>query len=610
MDRLRRLGLQRRIMLLVTVGLATMFTIGGFLGLNVIDQAAELVFRERLATAYATVAMVERDFDRLAADVALVSSSRGDGAVLTPDQLAGDTLGQIGADDRYPFFSVSGVTVLGEDGEALATVGDVLIAANTGLEIPAAGQISIVLAEWEVEEGIPFVDLSVPVSASSSPGVAAIVAHTISTNSPDPFTPARATEIDAVGAQGPGPARRLDGYNLEIVTPDGSTALSIGQGSPAGSLSAHMPAIEGMLTAREATALIDRRASDPHVMAGVPIRDSPLYLVLEQPVDVALALPNELREQLLILIAVGFIGALTVAWFTTRRVVKPTEELTLAASQMARGDLTEPIDVSAQDEIGILAETLELMRNRLLDAQEELVNVNVDLERRIDERTARLGFVLRKTISAQEDERHALARELHDETAQTLAALTIALDRAREDVGAGPDKALERISEAKAIAARLLSETRRLIMGLRPSILDDLGLGPAIAWYAETVMAEREQGVVVRVDAPAERLPRHLEVALFRIAQEALNNVAKHAAASNVLVRMRRYDDEVELSIEDDGEGFDVEPALARAAGAGGVGLAGMQERVALLGGSMKITSEPGRGTVIRVRAPITTEDR
>ena len=358
------------------------------------------------------------------------------------------------------------------------------------------------------------------------------------------------------------------------------------------------------LAAREAAALVDASGPSHHVMAAVPIPASSLFLVLEQPVDVALALPNRLREQLLLLIGVGFAIALIVAWFTTRRVVKPTAELTAAASRMAGGDLSEPIDVAAYDEVETLAATLEIMRQRLLEAQMQLVEVNLDLERRIGERTARLGFVLRKTISAQEDERHALARELHDETAQTVAALSIALDRARNDALDGDDHGLKRIGEAKAIATRLLDEIRRLIMGLRPSVLDDLGLGPAIDWYAETVMAERQRPTIVTVDVPGERLPAHLEVALFRITQEALNNVAKHADAATASVSIH-HDADVVLIIEDDGAGFDVEAAAHADRASEGVGLAGMQERVALLGGTMTITSAVGDGTRLSVRVPL-----
>ncbi|MFV2064657.1 MAG: hypothetical protein ACC726_14280, partial [Chloroflexota bacterium] len=120
MNRLRRLGLQRRIMLLVTVGLATMFAIGGFLGLNAIDQAAQLVFRERLATAYSTVAMVERDFDRLTDDISPVAAAAESETISTPGQLAQDTLDRVGVDGRYSFFSVVGTTVLDENGDVPA----------------------------------------------------------------------------------------------------------------------------------------------------------------------------------------------------------------------------------------------------------------------------------------------------------------------------------------------------------------------------------------------------------------------------------------------------------------------------------------------------------
>ena len=129
-----------------------------------------------------------------------------------------------------------------------------------------------------------------------------------------------------------------------------------------------------------------------------------------------------------------------VALITTRHVVKPTEQLTGAAERMAGGDLASPISVAAQDEIGQLAESLEEMRQRLRAAYEAVEKTNKELEIRVSERTERLGQVLRQTISAQEDERRRLARELHDETAQTIAALSIALDRARDGLGgAGPE---------------------------------------------------------------------------------------------------------------------------------------------------------------------------
>jgi len=343
-------------------------------------------------------------------------------------------------------------------------------------------------------------------------------------------------------------------------------------------------------------------------MAVVPLSDTPFFLLLEQPTDVALALPNQLRERLVVLIVAGFLAAATVAWFTTRRVVQPTERLTAAAERMAEGDFASPIAVAAQDEVAMLAETLDLMRLRLRDALGQLERSNRDLEQRVAERTARLGQVLRKIISAQEDERHALARELHDETAQTLAALSIALDRARDDLSGGPSDALEQIQAAKEISTRLLAETRRLILGLRPSILDDLGLGPAIAWYAETTLGP--QGIAVLLDLTSiVRLPAHLEVSLFRIAQEAINNVAKHSRATNARAELRVDREYATLSIEDDGVGFAVDETLVRAPAAGSVGLAGIQERAALVGGRLEIHSQPGSGSRIVVTIPQTIEE-
>ena len=598
-------------MLLVAFGLATMFTIGGFLGLSAIDEAADLVFRERLATAYGTVAVVERDFSRVAADISLVATGPWGTPSIAANELADGILGHVGAAGRYPFFSVIAITLLDGSGWPIGSAGEVPVdarfPAGLPIAIPEFDAFRIERAQWVAPPAVAFVDLTVPVPDVSASEVGGVVAHTVSTNSSTPFDPS--THARTLGQS---PASRsagpLDTYNLEIIDTEGVTVLSLGAGSRAGEPTSHLRSIEDMLAAGAAGALIDDSAAQRHVMAGVPIEGSPLFLVLEQPVDVALALPNQLRERLFVLIGVGFLGALAVAWVTTRRVVKPTEELTVAASRMAQGDLTQPINVAAYDEVASLAETLELMRQRLLHAQGQLVEVNKDLELRIQERTARLGYVLRKTISAQEDERHALARELHDETAQTLAALTIALDRARLEVPVEPDHGLARIDEAKTIAARALIDTRRLIMGLRPAILDDLGLGPAISAYAETVMLERDQPTEVTVVVPPERLPRHLEVALFRIAQEGLNNIAKHAGASMATVTCELIDDDVELVVADDGVGFDVEVALVEAARSGDIGLAGMQERVALLGGSMTITSEPGSGSEIRMRAPTSSE--
>ncbi|MBI4503925.1 MAG: HAMP domain-containing protein [Chloroflexi bacterium] len=343
-------------------------------------------------------------------------------------------------------------------------------------------------------------------------------------------------------------------------------------------------------------------------MAVVPLASSDFYLILEQPVDVALALPMQMQQGLMLLTSLGFLASLLVAWVTTRHVVKPTEQLTAAAQRMAQGDLETPINISAHDEVGRLAESLDTMRQKLLAAYYQLENANKELESQVEERTSRLGELLRKIISAQEDERYRLARELHDETAQTLGALSISLDRARDTLESSRPHAMEQILEAKAIATRLLEETRRLMLDLRPLVLDDLGLGPAIRWYAETHLEEQGVAATVEVDQPATRLPKHVEISLFRVIQEAVNNIAKHAQARQAHVRLAFRGSVATAVIADDGKGFDADRVLGSGAPVESVGLLGMLERVRLLNGHIRIRSREGTGTEVAVEIPIAEE--
>ncbi|MEK7861825.1 MAG: sensor histidine kinase, partial [Chloroflexota bacterium] len=194
------------------------------------------------------------------------------------------------------------------------------------------------------------------------------------------------------------------------------------------------------------------------------------------------------------------------------------------------------------------------------------------------------------------------ARELHDETAQTIGALSIALDRARHGLGDASPDAVGQLQEAQVIVKQLLEETRRLILDLRPMALEDLGLVPAIRWYAESHLQERGVATTIELDRPAMRLAPHLEVALFRIAQEAVNNIARHADAERATIRLDFSEDAVRIAVSDDGRGFDVDRTLASGHS---IGLIGLQERTRLLNGRMDICSGAGRGTRITVEVPI-----
>jgi len=184
--------------------------------------------------------------------------------------------------------------------------------------------------------------------------------------------------------------------------------------------------------------------------------------------------------------------------------------------------------------------------------------------------------------------------------------LAMALETACATLADGPVRA--RLVEAKGLTVRALDELHRLIYDLRPSILDDLGLLPAIRWFAERHLTPL--GITVRCECSDldERLPVELAVALFRIVQEAITNIAKHAEAETVLVQCGPVGGELVIEIEDDGRGFD--PAEVSVSGdtARGLGLAGMRERVELVGGQIAIDSAPGRGVHVTVRVPLPGE--
>ena len=226
------------------------------------------------------------------------------------------------------------------------------------------------------------------------------------------------------------------------------------------------------------------------------------------------------------------------------------------------------------------------------------VSVNRDItERRYAEKTIRA--LLNDVLTAQEAERRRIARELHDETAQTLTSLLVGLRRVEESQDLG--QARGAASTLRELVFAALDGVQRMARGLRPSVLDDLGLEEALERLGLEV--SRAHGFVVDLHATGPRLPRlpeALEIALYRMAQEALTNASKHASPKAVSIVIHRSSTEVRLVVEDDGKGFDVSEAFSGTQ----LGLVGMRERAHLVGGSMTIESAPGNGTTICVSVP------
>jgi PAS domain S-box-containing protein len=224
-------------------------------------------------------------------------------------------------------------------------------------------------------------------------------------------------------------------------------------------------------------------------------------------------------------------------------------------------------------------------------------------EEALREYSERLQSLSRQLLHAQETERRHLARELHDEIGQALTALKINLQALRRVIGAA--SVTFRLDESIGIVERTLGQVRNLSLALRPSMLDDLGLIAALRWYLDR-QAQRAGFNVQLAMEPIDRpLDPDLETACFRLVQEALTNVVRHAYAKSVRVEMRLGDTDLELVIRDDGVGFDVAAARDRAARGASLGLLGMHERVTLLGGTFDIASSRGEGTTVRVRLPL-----
>jgi signal transduction histidine kinase len=226
--------------------------------------------------------------------------------------------------------------------------------------------------------------------------------------------------------------------------------------------------------------------------------------------------------------------------------------------------------------------------------------------REIEGREALRRDLLRRTVRAQEAERQRIGRELHDETGQALTALGLGLRGIKSRLRSDPALAERHAAELEALAARSLDELRRLVADLRPSQLDDLGLVAALRWYTQEVARRAGLGVAFVTACPRLALPAEQSTVLFRIAQEALTNVVKHARAQHATLHLAcDAAGAVALSIKDDGCGFDLAPTLAGPPGRPAWGLLGMQERATLAGGHLRVWSEPGRGTEVVVTLPL-----
>jgi signal transduction histidine kinase len=229
------------------------------------------------------------------------------------------------------------------------------------------------------------------------------------------------------------------------------------------------------------------------------------------------------------------------------------------------------------------------------------------LYERLRKARERYRKLTRQILVAQEDERKRLARELHDETSQTLSGLTLQLQALADmaEKSGGDAELINRLKKVQSLAVQVHTEIRRLMADLRPSLLDTLGLVPSIRQLADTRLRPLNINVSVETIGGERRLDPEVETGFFRVAQGSIGNIIEHSKAKNVTIAVEYLDSELVLRITDDGQGFDVSAITDVEESGRGRGLFSMRERIMLLGGTASVESKIGQGTTVWARAPI-----
>lgn len=318
------------------------------------------------------------------------------------------------------------------------------------------------------------------------------------------------------------------------------------------------------------------------------VGDTGWRVVVEEPYDDLVSPLLRLPGLIPVVTAVAAVVALLALTFGARTIVVPLQRLARAAGRVSWGDLSaiaEP--VAGVEEIGELQGALQEMVGRIQSYQEGMRDY------------------LAAVTEAQEGERARLARDLHDETVQALVALGQRVEMAQRALGRGDaERARAVLEEVRQLGTTTMEGVRRFSRDLRPLYLEDLGFVPALEMLAQEAGRHGSVPVEVRVEGTPRRLPPPRELALYRIAQEALNNAIRHAQARNVWLTLRFDANGTTLSVADDGQGFQLPERPDTLTHAGHFGLVGMRERALLAGGEMSVSSSPEQGTAITVRIP------
>ncbi|MCK6584159.1 MAG: histidine kinase [Anaerolineales bacterium] len=357
----------------------------------------------------------------------------------------------------------------------------------------------------------------------------------------------------------------------------------------AGVISADHPGLTEALRGESGTRFVQVGDSE-HVVAYSPIVLTGWALITEEAWQAVVNPSLQATQMIPLVIVPAFILALVALWFGVRQIVQPLQRLESKAAALAWGDFE-----TIRESVGGISEVQHL--------QMELT----EMARKVQAAQEGLRDYIGAITSAQEEERMRLARELHDDTIQAVIALKQRVQLTRKSVR--DQNARKSLDELETLAEQTIGNLRRLTRALRPIYLEDLGLVTALEMLARETGQTNPLHVDFRQSGQVRRLPREVELALYRIAQEALNNVVRHAKAKHAMLSIA-FGKEIKLEVADDGIGFNVPKSPTDFAPSGHFGLLGMRERADLIGGRLEVHStkspkgEAGRGTRLVVHVP------
>ena len=334
-------------------------------------------------------------------------------------------------------------------------------------------------------------------------------------------------------------------------------------------------------------------------------------VVIEQPSSEALAGIRSARNVAFGVLLLSVLATAAAGWWVAARLVRPLAALGSAATALASGDSEAPLPHTRIIETDRLAHAFRQMRAALAARTGELQRSEANLRETADDLASanetlnqsrlQLQALTRRLMEVQESERQAMSRDLHDTAGQSMTALKLGLEMLLRETDASAAMH-DQIAELRQTAVGVMEDLHRLAVNLRPSSLDRFGLEAALNQLVSAFCKQSDAEIGLMVDGmEGERLPGEVETALYRVIQELLTNIVRHAHASHVSVIVRREAGRVQVIVEDDGAGLDVEDAFRR----GRLGLLGMRERAEMLGGGLVIESRPGAGTTVVVEIPL-----